>query len=128
MSDQYEVGYGKPPKDTQFGGPRGNRPGLTKDASAALMEANEKAAVLYRDMVKDLEAKIEKARTSDDPDEFAAISELRGDVLKLLKDIMDRTVGTPKQTVDQTSSDGSMSPKDTSDAVLDALKRKHNGP
>ena len=107
----YEVGYGKPPKHTRFGQPEGNRPGLTSEAAFALHEATEKTAKLYLDMISAVEGKIEQLRTADDnPDAYAAMLAIKGDILRLMKDVMDRGLGTPKQSIDQTSSDGTMTP------------------
>ena len=49
---------------------------------------------------------------------------LRADVNKIIGDALDRHMGRAVQKIDSTSSDGTMSPN-ASDAVLDALKRKH---
>lgn len=46
-------------------------------------------------------------------------------MLKLLKDSEDRGLGAPVQAVDHSSKDGTMTPRDTSDAVIEALRAKH---
>jgi hypothetical protein len=105
----YEVGYGKPPKHTRFGEPGGNKPGLTSEAAYALHEATEKTAKLYLEMVSAVEGKINQLKTADEsPDEYAALVAIKSDILKLMKDVMDRSIGSPKQSVDNTSSDGSV--------------------
>lgn len=43
-------------------------------------------------------------------------------ILKLFKDSEDRAHGTPKQAVDHTSSDGTMSPKDVKLSSDDIIK------
>ena len=106
-----EVGYKKPPKSKQFGQPNGNKPGLTSKAAYALHEANEKTAKMYLEMITAVEGKIASMRDAEDsPDEYAALVAIKGDILRLMKDIMDRSIGTPKSSVDLSSEDGSMSP------------------
>lgn len=124
MSD--EVGYKKPPKHRQFGQPNGNRPGLTSEAAYALHEANEKTAKMYLEMITAVQGKIEAMKTAEDsPDEYAALVAIKGDILRLMKDIMDRHMGTPRQSMDLSSEDGSMSPAQaTQDAFLAALRAK----
>ena len=123
---EYKVGYGKPPKHTQFGQPGGNKPGLTSEAALALHEATERSARLYLQMVTDLEAKIEDMKKDgDSKDDFAAVNAIKSDVLRMMKDIMDRTIGQPTAKQDHTSSDGSMTPQAHGDAVLEAIKVKH---
>lgn len=120
MSDQYEVGYGKPPKHTQFGaGVSGNPIGKTDTHRKAEIAAAEKAALVSEILVNAVYDAVK------DADNDTQREQIRGDVLTLLRNVQDRGFGSPKQQIDQTSSDGSMSPQNTSDAVLDALKRKH---
>lgn len=122
-----EVGYKKPPKSRQFGQPNGNKPGLTSEAAFALHEANEKTANMYLEMISAVEGKIEAMKTAEDsPDEYAALVAIKGDILRLMKDIMDRSIGTPKSSVDLSSEDGSMSPKGLGDFY--AAQRGGNGP
>lgn len=110
-SKEYKVGYGNPPLDTRFGAPNGNKPGMTSETRKAVIEAGEKAARLYLEMVSDLEGKIADMKTrEDDPDKFAALVAIKADVLKLLRDVQDRAFGAPTQPVDNTSSDGSLRP------------------
>ena len=123
-----EVGYKKPPKSRQFGQPNGNKPGLTSEAAFALHEANEKTAKMYLEMISAVEGKIEAMKTAEDsPDEYAALVAIKGDILRLMKDIMDRSIGTPKSSVDLSSEDGSMSPQASQDAFLAAMRAKGNG-
>lgn len=107
----YEVGYGKPPVHTRFGQPGGNKPGLTSEAAYALHEATQKTAKLYLEMISAIEGKIESLKNAEtDPDQYAAMLAIKSDVLRLMKDVMDRTEGSPRQSVDNTSSDGSLTP------------------
>ncbi len=46
-------------------------------------------------------------------------------MLKLIKDSEDRGLGAPMQSLDHSSRDGTMTPRDVSGAVIDALKAKH---
>ena len=69
-------------------------------------------------------AAVEKDLTEN---EAAALDHVRSDVLRLIHTAIERYDGKPQQHVDNTSSDGSMSPSSsTGDAVLDALTRKHS--
>lgn len=102
MSD-YEVGYGKPPKHTQFGaGNNANPQGKTSAHRAAEIRAAELAAKVRLDLVAALAGTLEKAGN-----DTAKVEAIRADILKLLKDSEDRGFGTPTQHVDNTSSDGS---------------------
>lgn len=119
MAD-YEVGYGKPPKNKQFGQPDGPPTGKTSAQRKAEIEAAELAALVSRDLVKAVHEAIEGASNEE------VQQQIRGDVLTLLRNVQDRAHGAPKAYVDNTSSDGSMSPvAGVSDGVLDALRRKH---
>jgi hypothetical protein len=118
--EPYKVGYGKPPKHTQFGaGETGNASGKTS-AQRKSEYANAEKATLLRGRM--LDAVIEATSHGDK----ATLEFIEAGVLKLLKDVEDRAHGTPKQSVDNTSSDGSMTPRATSDAVIAALKAKHD--
>jgi hypothetical protein len=98
----------------------GNPAGKTSAHRKAEIAAAEKAALVSEILVTAVYDAVKDADTD------TAREQIKGDVLKLLKDTQDRGFGSPAQKVDQTSSDGSMSPQNTSDAVLDALKRKHS--
>lgn len=106
MSD-YEVGYKKPPKHTQFGaGNNANPTGKTSIHRAAEIKAAEMAAMVQADLVEALYNTVKDASTDE-----ARLEQLRGDVLKLLKDSQDRGFGAPQVHVDNTSSDRSMTPR-----------------
>jgi len=112
-----------PPMETRWKkGQSGNPGGKTSDHRKAEIKAAELAAKVQLELLEALNNTLESAK--NDEDKLAAI---RSDVLKLLKDAQDRGYGAPKSSVDLSSTDGSMSPKDHSDAVLDALKAKHGG-
>ena len=79
-------------------------------------------------MVTAVEAKIEAMKASDpDSASYAALAAVKGDVLRLLKDIMDRTIGTPKSSVDLSSEDGSMSAPTRIELVAVAPKKAQEG-
>lgn len=102
MSD-YEVGYGKPPKHTQFGaGNNANPQGKTSAHRAAEIRAAELAAKVRLDLIEALASSLDKAGN-----DTAKVEAIRSDILKLLKDSEDRGFGAPTQPVDNTSSDGS---------------------
>ena len=101
-----------------------NRKGLTSKAKKAyykaaelLAEAQLEQSEAYLAVVKAAGSDLEKLKFID-----AAFN-------TFIKNIMDRVDGTPRQSVDLSSEDGSMSPKSShSDAVLQALQAKHGKP
>ena len=96
MSDQYEVGYGKPPKHTQFGaGVSGNPIGKTDIHRKAEIAAAEKAALVSELLVNAVYDAVKDANNE------TAREQIKGDVLTLLRNVQDRAHGTPKQTVEQ---------------------------
>ena len=95
-----------PSPENQFkAGVSGNPGGMSSKTRLKLNDARDKAVVAYSILVAALVEKI----GSGDAD--AVIEAIRGDNLKLLKDIIDRSIGTPKASVDLSSEDGSMTPK-----------------
>lgn len=120
MAD-YEVGYKRPPKDHQFKPGEVNNPGgKTSAQRKAEIQAAELAAIVSRDLVQAVHDTIKAA--GNDAERLELV---RSDTLTLLRDVQNRAHGSPKQQIDNTSSDGSMSPSRVSDEVLEALKRKH---
>ena len=102
-------------------GQSGNPGGKTSEHRKAEVRAAEAAAKVQAELVEALARVVGSAG-----DDTEKMDHIRSDVLKLLKDAQDRAFGTPKSSVDLSSEDGTMSPqKATSDAVLDALARKH---
>ena len=93
-----------PSPGTRFGAKNGNKPSGGKTSGqrmleyeAALMSAEIRHAMLSG--IKD------KVDAGEDVLEY-----LRSDALNLFKQSEDRAHGTPKQSVDNTSSDGTMTP------------------
>lgn len=113
-----------PPKETRFKpGQSGNPGGKTSAQRKAEVEAAEKAAQI-RDhllgaILRDMQI---------NPETEKLLVHLKTETLRLVQDTLDRAYGKPAQAVDHTSSDGSMTPRDGSQAVLDALARKHADP
>ena len=110
-----------PSPSTRFGAKNGNKPncgGKTKEQKRIEMSAAMKAARI-REIA--LEAILERLESEDgDLDPLAIINK---DVLKLFKDSEDRAFGTPKQSIDLESPDGSMSPSiDTKKMSMSARK------
>ena len=102
-------------------GQSGNPGGKTSEHRKAEIKAAELAAMVQADLVEALHNTVKDAANDQDK-----LDQIRSDVLKLLKDSQDRGFGSPQQHIDNTSSDGSMTPTAQSgDAVLDALNRKH---
>ena len=133
-----EVGYKKPPIATRFGQPNGNPVGKTSDQRKAEIANAESATRLRTKMLSGLERQLEKAESQrqeiedaggETEVEDAAIAMITANILKLLKDSEDRGLGTPVQTVDNTSSDGTMTPaspvnlSNLSDKELKQLER-----
>ena len=107
-------GLKKLPKGTS-----GNPGGFTKEMRALKEEQARKADVILSRM-------IEAVGNNSDSDE-AALGMIQPNVLNLLHKAIERVEGRAKQSVDLSSQDGSMSPAAAvSDAVLEALKRKHD--
>jgi hypothetical protein len=117
-----KVGYKNPPKHAQFKkGQSGNPSGISKARKQLLDEAADMAAQIQHRL---LEATLSMMR--EHPEKEKALEFLNSDTRQLMKELLDRAEGTAKQSVDVSSKDGSMSPRDMSAAVLDALKRKHD--
>lgn len=109
---------------TLFGQPGAPKPGRTSRQAQFAMKAAEYAAVLAEGFLEQAKKEFDEAVARGDSREALAL--LSTNLLGLMKDQMDRHNGKAVNKVDLTSSDRSMSPADHSDAVLDALKRKHD--
>lgn len=111
---------------TLFGaGPDAPRPGITKEAARLKVVNAEIAARLSNYMLESLEQIITDAIKRGVPEDVIAMNTANN--LALMRDAMDREYGKAGATVDLKSSDGSMTPSAAhSDAVLEALKRKHD--
>lgn len=114
MSD-YEIGHGRPPKQYQFGQPNGNKPGLTSEARRMQIENAEKSLRITEML---LDGMVDVISNASPEDRMAMIDAAKN---ALLKDAQNRGLGMPTQQVDQTSSDGSMSP---SKIVINGVKPK----
>lgn len=118
----YEVGKGKPPKHTRFGaGNLANPQGKTSETRRMEIQNAELAMQIRNRLLTSLAGVMHENPTKED----IVDQHIRNEVLKLLKDSEDRGLGAPVQAVDHSSKDGSMTPRDHSTAVLDALKAKH---
>lgn len=94
-----------PSPETRFKpGKSGNPGGLNSETHRLIRDSAEKAARLQNLLIEGVLAKVEDAS----PEEREAI--LRADVNKIISDALDRHLGKPTQTVDNTSSDGSAAP------------------
>lgn len=120
-SKENEVGYKKPPKHSRFKpGQVANPGGKTSEQKRMEMDNLQLALQAKNRFLRALVAKQEDQSTDEVLDGMSG-----SDILRLIKDAEDRVSGTPRQSVDLSSEDGSMSPKDASDAVLMALRAKH---
>lgn len=121
-SGQDKVGYKHPPKHTRFGaGNKANPAGKTSEQKKLEYENAEIAMRIRNRLLTALEGVL-----NEHPEKETIVNDrIKADILKLLKDSEDRGLGAPVQAVDHSSKDGTMSPKDVSSAVIDALKAKH---
>lgn len=93
-------GNPNPSPSTRIGAPDGPRPGK-RPGQRALEIANAEMATRIRNkLLTELAEMMEGATGS------AAINEIRGDVLKLLKDSEDRGLGSARQSVEHTGEGG----------------------
>lgn len=110
---------------TLYGQPGAPKPGVTKEAARLRVVNAEIAARLSNYMLASVEQMVEDAIKRGVPEDIVALNTTN--TLALMKDALDREYGKAGATVDVKSSDGSMSPNQShSDAVLEALKRKHD--
>lgn len=118
MSD-YKVGHGKPPREYQIGQPLGPKPGITKETRAKQIANATKVTEIRERMLNAILAKMDNAPEDID----TILSMIDAHVNKMMADTENRGLGMPTQQVDQTSSDGSMSP---SKIVINGVKPKGN--
>ena len=112
-----EVGYKKPPKHKQFGQPDGNPQGATSEQRKMEIANAERATRIRGRFLEALEGLM-----NEHPEKEVIIEErLTTEVLRLIKEAEDRGLGTSKQSVDLSSTDGSMTPKGVSDEIITAL-------
>ena len=86
-------------------GQSGNPGGINSETHRLIKDSAEKAARLQNMLLEGVLAKLE---TIDLPEDREAI--LRADVNKIIGDALDRHLGKATQPVDNTSSDGTMTP------------------
>lgn len=116
-----QPGYGKPPKHTQWKkGQSGNPGGISSERKRLLNESAEIAARIMHRQLAALEGMF-----NEHPEKESIVATINADIHRIVKDAIDRAEGTARASVDVTSSDGSMTPRDQSQAVLDAIKAKH---
>lgn len=85
-----------PSPETRFTpGKSGNPGGMSKETRAKIDAARDKAADVYLQLVTALSVKLTDSQAEE------ALEAIKGDNLKLLKDVMDRSMGTPKQQIEQ---------------------------
>lgn len=113
-----KVGPGNPPKHTQFKKGQSGNPGGMSSEQARLIRENAEAASRIR--AKLLKATEETLATAD-PN--AVMESIEAAMLKLLTDSETRGLGAPVQQIDNTSSDGSMTPR-TVEFVSPQVKRE----
>ena len=102
-----EIGYGKPPKNRQFGQPEGNPQGATSEQRKMEIANAERATRIRGRFLEALEGLM-----LEHPEKETLIEErLTSEALRLIKESEDRGLGTSKQSVDHISTDGSMTPK-----------------
>lgn len=98
--------YRDPPKHSRFKpGQSGNPGGISKERKRLM---NESATMAARIMHRQLEALT--ATFNEHPEKERIVESITADIHRLVKDALDRVEGTARQSVDHTSSDGSMKP------------------
>jgi hypothetical protein len=103
-----KVGRGNPPKHTRWKpGQSGNPGGLSSERRRLLDESAAMAARIMHKQLATLEASL-----TEHPDKGRILATISADVFRLVKDAIDRTEGTARQSVDLSSSDGTMSPRE----------------
>lgn len=112
-----KVGYGVPPKETQFQpGQSGNPGGKSSEQRRLEIENAERATRLHNRMLAALENELAEAEEAGD---HAAIKMINMNILRLLKDAQDRGLGQPEQLVDHRSRDKSMTPQTITRQIVD---------
>ena len=113
------MGNPNPSPETQWKpGQSGNPGGFTADQVAKRQANRDRAFALEEKML----AALERDMTEN---ETAILQHIRADVLRLIHTAIERVDGKPQAKLDLSSEDGSMTPRDHSDAVLAALQAKH---
>ena len=103
----------------------GNPSGLTKEMSARIRATAEKIAKLQEIKANAL-LKVAEDMVAKGEDAGIVANLIKAEINGFERDVMDRAYGKAGQQLDLLSSDGSMSPRhDESEAVLEALRRKH---
>ena len=103
----YKVGKGKPPVEHQFQkGNKGNPKGKTSEQKKLEYQNHELALQAKNRFLRALVAKQEEQSTDE------VLEGMSGaDILRLIKDAEDRVVGTPRQSIDVESPQGTMTPQ-----------------
>jgi hypothetical protein len=100
-------GYGKPPRHTQFKpGQSGNPGGVSSERKRLLNESAEIAARIMHRQLTALEDMFH-----EHPEKEAIVALINADVHRLVKDAIDRVEGTARQSLDLSSTDGTMTPR-----------------
>lgn len=101
--EEYKVGPGKPPLHTRFGQPGGNPQGMNRETQEKRRANAEKATRIREKLLDGVLARMEGMKPED-------VADMVDQALNtMLKDTENRGFGMPKQQIDNTSSDGSMS-------------------
>ena len=87
-------------------GQSGNPGGVSSERKRLL---NESANIAARIMHRQLQAL--ESMFNEHPEKERIVETITADIHRVVKDALDREEGTPRQSVDHTSSDGSMTPK-----------------
>lgn len=102
-----KVGPGNPPKHTRFKpGQSGNPGGISAERRRLLNEAAEAAARIMHRQLQAVEGML-----NEHPEKERVLELINADIHRVIKDALDRVDGTARQSVDHTSSDGSMTPR-----------------
>lgn len=102
-----------------------NPTGMTKELSARIRQTAEKVTRMQELQANAVVKLLEGLEAEGRHAEIAEF--VKSDYNTFARDVMDRAFGKAQQSLDLSSADGSMSPRqEESEAVLAALKRKHD--
>ena len=104
------------PKTRFKKGQSGNPGGFSSERKRLLNESAEMAARIMHRQLEALEGMF-----AEHPEKERIVESINSDIHRLVKDAIDRAEGTARQSVDMTSSDGSMTPKGIPEDVITAL-------
>lgn len=107
------VGNPNPSVNTRFGAPNGNKPGCTSETRRLAIASAERAARIQETLLTIMEEQLaEMVKVDATAANNAAILKefLKPANLALFKQVQDRGLGTPTQSIDLNNPDGNLAP------------------